>query len=214
MYERSAEQNNVTGITNLANCYANGRGRPKDVQKAIALNERAAAANSAVAMNQLGAIYLRSLDYAKALEWFLKSADAGEAAAMYNIGTMYHDGRGVERNLKTAMAWYLKAHEKGHASAAYELGRLYRTGIDANGDMRDLDRAISVLEAAFERKHVYAGDQLGFIYQEKGERAKAIEWFQRSLDRPVCYATPNCQTTTSAPWRSLASAQSVAASTP
>lgn len=187
MYERSAEHNNIAGITNLASCFAYGRGRPKDLPKAIALYERAAAAGSAVAMWQLGALYLDILkppNYAKALEWLLKAADAGNEEAMYRVGTMYHSRQGVERNLKLAMAWYLKAYEKGHAAGAYELGRLLKKGIDSNREMQNVDRAILVLEVAFERKHTLAGEELGFIYEDKKDTAKAIEWHQRALDRP------------------------------
>ncbi|KAG9061313.1 hypothetical protein KI688_007291 [Linnemannia hyalina] len=48
-------------------------------------------------------------DYSKALQWYLKASDAGNASAMFNIGFMYDDGRGVEQDDGKAMEWYTKA---------------------------------------------------------------------------------------------------------
>ena len=34
-------------------------------------------------------------DYAKALKWYRRAADQGDADAQNNVGEMYHDGLGV-----------------------------------------------------------------------------------------------------------------------
>ena len=49
------------------------------------------------------------LDYAKAMEWYEKAADLGNATAMDNIGWLYENGLGVERDLSKAQEWYDKA---------------------------------------------------------------------------------------------------------
>lgn len=53
-----------------------------------------------VAMDQIGNIYALGgngvvQSYSKAVAWYLKGAQAGSGAAMYNIGHLYQHGRGV-----------------------------------------------------------------------------------------------------------------------
>ena len=38
-----------------------------------------------------------SQDYKKAIEWYQKAADKGNASGMKNIGDLYYDGQGVSR---------------------------------------------------------------------------------------------------------------------
>ena len=37
----------------------------------------------------------------------------GNASGQYHLGYMYHEGLGVEKNIKEAEKWYKKAFEKG-----------------------------------------------------------------------------------------------------
>ena len=45
-------------------------------------------------------------DYKEAVYWFRKAADAGNAAAMCNLGTMYETGKGVNMDLGEARRLY------------------------------------------------------------------------------------------------------------
>lgn len=55
-------------------------------------------------------------------------ATQGEVGAQYNVGNLYKDGVGVQRNYSQAAYWYRKAAEKGHRRARSELGNLYLNG--------------------------------------------------------------------------------------
>ena len=48
------------------------------------------------------------------MEWYLKAADLGNAYAMNNIGVMYRNGWGVEKDLDEANKWYKKAEDAGY----------------------------------------------------------------------------------------------------
>ena len=50
-------------------------------------------------------------DYAKALEWYEKAAEMGDATAMYNIANIYENGLGVDQDAEKAAEWYAKAEE-------------------------------------------------------------------------------------------------------
>ena len=49
-----------------------------------------------------------SQDYAKALEWYRKSAEQGNAAAQNQLGHMYEYeyGKGVSKDYVKAVEWY------------------------------------------------------------------------------------------------------------
>lgn len=50
-------------------------------------------------------------DKEKALTLFLKAAEQEVPPAMYNLGLMYRDGYGTERNWFSSMYWLWKAHQ-------------------------------------------------------------------------------------------------------
>ena len=55
-------------------------------------------------------------------------AEAGDAMAQINLGFMYHQGQGVEQDLKEAVKWYQKAADQGQVNAQYTLGWMYANG--------------------------------------------------------------------------------------
>lgn len=42
------------------------------------------------------------------MAWYQKAATQGSAAAKYNLGTMYANGRGVAQDYQQAKAWWQK----------------------------------------------------------------------------------------------------------
>ena len=60
-------------------------------------------------------------DYATALREWTPFAEQGNAIAQCNLGVMYDNGKGVEKNLTEAMKWYRKAAEQGNENALNNL---------------------------------------------------------------------------------------------
>ena len=60
----------------------------------------------------------------KAVEWYTKAAEQGNAVAQYNLGVCYNFGKGVEKDLQKAIEWYTKAAEQGDEDAQEALERL------------------------------------------------------------------------------------------
>ena len=52
-------------------------------------------------------------DYTKAVEWYRKGAEAGDARGMYFLGWNYLDGIGVAQDSQAALKWFTKASEDG-----------------------------------------------------------------------------------------------------
>lgn len=76
-------------------------------------------------------------DYIKALEWFKKSVDQGNALAMYKIGACYC--LPSLKNDSKEILWYTKSAELGHADAQYSLGACYYNG---EGIDKNLEQAV------------------------------------------------------------------------
>ena len=74
---------------------------------------------------------MRSLaneDDAKAVSWYRKAAEQGDADAQFNLGWMYDFGKDVPEDDAKAVSWYRKAAEQGLADAQYNLGLMYALG--------------------------------------------------------------------------------------
>ena len=71
--------------------------------------------------------YHRS-DYATALRELRPLAEQGLAAAQFNLGLLYANGQGVQKDDAQARQWYEKTAVQGHANAQVRLGSLYDYG--------------------------------------------------------------------------------------
>lgn len=80
------------------------------------------------AMAELANIYYRgnynsgvSRDFAQALSWFLRAADAGNTDVYMTIATIYEKGSAGGRSYDKAYEWYKKAAELGNSEAEEHL---------------------------------------------------------------------------------------------
>lgn len=78
-------------------------------------------------------------DYAKAIEWYTKSADAGNRQAQFNLGLMYRNAEGIPEDLALARKWFGKAADTGDVKAAFQIGQMYYLG---NGITKDFAKAL------------------------------------------------------------------------
>lgn len=107
--------------------------------------ERLAAQGDKIEQFNLGVRYATGngapLDYAKAVEWYVRAAEQGLAEAQYNLGMIYWEGRaGVTPDLARADKWFTRAAKQGVIPAKTALLLMY-TG-----------RAIEALQAGDHKK--------------------------------------------------------------
>jgi hypothetical protein len=67
-------------------------------------------------------------DFAEAACWYRKSAEQGYAVAQYELGFMYHHGRGVPQDDAEALRWYRKSADQGDERAQILLAVMYYRG--------------------------------------------------------------------------------------
>lgn len=62
------------------------------------------------------------------------AANAGDAKALFEIGSRYAEARGTSADMKAAAQWYEKSAELGFAPAQYRIGNMYEKGIGVDRD--------------------------------------------------------------------------------
>lgn len=107
-------------------------------------------------------------------------AEAGSAAAQYNLANALLLGAGVARNEAAAATWYRAAVERGHAGAAYYLAALHETG---RGVERNWATARKLFQQSAEAGDVKAAECLARYYAGVAgtgevDPLKAATWFE------------------------------------
>ncbi len=64
-------------------------------------------------------------DYAAALAWYRRAADAGTTRAMVQIGVLMQDGMGTEPDPQAAASLFRRAAAAGEVEGSVRLGMLY-----------------------------------------------------------------------------------------
>ncbi len=60
------------------------------------------------------------------VRYLSKGAELNHSAALFNLGFMYHAGKGVEQDYEKAISYYERAANMGHPTALFALKFLYR----------------------------------------------------------------------------------------
>ena len=125
----------------------------------------------------------RQGNYIKALDIFYVLAKEGDPKAQFNVGLIYANGKGVNKDTYQAMGWYKKAAEQNNTAAQYNLAKLIAQRPDGK-DPRARKKIVYWLEKAAEGGQKEAMNDLGMLYL-KGEGVKqnkitAFELFKKA----------------------------------
>lgn len=72
---------------------------------------------------ELAELYRDKYEYEKAFVWYEKAALQGRSDAQYQLGVLYRDGRGVEKNMAKSMTLFRKGALQGDVDSIKELFR-------------------------------------------------------------------------------------------
>lgn len=85
-------------------------------------------------------------NYANAVYWYKKSAEAGYTDSMVMLAKCYLNGHGVEKDATQAVEWFKKGAELGNTQAMCYLGDAYKEG---NGVEQDNVKALYWYEKSY-----------------------------------------------------------------
>ncbi len=150
-YEMAAKQNNVLGMTNLADLYI----QENKLKKAKPLLVKAAEKEYGYAQYLLAMNFfdLYSENNKEALFWLERAANNDEPEALFQLGVYYSEGNDLAKSIK----YYQRAAELNHADAALELSYIYD---ESDIVQQDDDKALSFLKKAAELGNQEAIEEL------------------------------------------------------
>jgi TPR repeat protein len=165
----------------LAICYRDGKGVPKDDAEAMKWGHRAADAGHADAMDFVGFAYLRGAVVKRSpviAFGYFKAAANGSAQAAFNLGQCYYGAQGTEQDCALALEWWKKAAERGHGRAASTAAMAHLSG---EGVAADAALARKLAERAAELNDPSGLIVLGEIQFQAGELdAAKANWMKAS----------------------------------
>ncbi|MFO1109541.1 MAG: hypothetical protein U1E61_10185 [Bradyrhizobium sp.] len=110
----------------------------------------------------------------------------GDAAAAYEIGVRFAEGKGVPANPDEAAKWYDRAANAGVVPAIFRLGTFYEKGLSVK---KDIDIARRYYMQAAERGNAKAMHNLAVLDADGGGKGAdykaASQWFRKAADRGV-----------------------------
>lgn len=114
----------------------------------------------------------------KVLRKITEMARSGNMQAQSDLGHLYENGNGVQKDYKKAFDWYHKSAEQGYAIAQYNVGVAYEYG---SGVQRSLAQALEWYSKAVTQGVTKAKVNLGMIYLDSmvnfKDYNKAKHWF-------------------------------------
>jgi localization factor PodJL len=115
-----------------------------------------------------------------------EAAEAGDSKAIFEIGSRYADGHGVEPDMKKAAGWYEKSAELGFAPAQYRIGNLYEKDV---GVTRDVAKAKTWYQLAAAQGNAGAMHNLAVLFamgaDGVADNDSAALWFEQAAELGV-----------------------------
>ena len=154
--------------------------------QAMAMLEKAAEGDHAIAMVNYAVLIGERGDHAAEFALYQKAAAAGNILAAYNLGVAYRDGIGTSANGELAAQWFERASVARDNLGAFNLAVMLDEGTQIPEDNR---KAAQFYKLAADRGNVDAMVNLGLML-ENGEgvaadAAAATAMFSRAAERAM-----------------------------
>lgn len=178
--ELKAESGDSEAQAQLGHAYRDGIGIKENEEKARYWFQKSADQNYAKGYYGL---YLTEKKAKDAIEWLMKAVELEYPTAIADLGVLYMNGWGIEKDGNKAFKYNKIAAEKGVAQGELNLGVCYEYGIGTNQDFRE---AVKWFRKAANKGVPDAENSLGVCYKDgKGveqDYKAAFEWFQKAAE--------------------------------
>lgn len=96
---------------------------------------------------QKGLGHLQYREYDDAYQVWLELAGKGHSQSQFDLGVIFHNGMGFDKDHEKALYWFEKAASHENAEAENYLGTIYESG---NGAAQDIEKALMYFKRAME----------------------------------------------------------------
>ncbi|TAK84829.1 MAG: hypothetical protein EPO20_13390 [Betaproteobacteria bacterium] len=161
-YERAARQGFEASAMNLAQMYEKGLGVKEDRAEAQKRYRALAAQGNGEARYRFARLAAAAGQYDEAVKAFERSVREDDYRAMLDLGELYEQGHGVQKDVKRALALYERAAERSRW-ARFKLGALYVAG---EGIPKDYAKAHQWFRRSAADGNAAARNNLGVMYDQ------------------------------------------------
>ncbi|MGH9685768.1 MAG: tetratricopeptide repeat protein [Candidatus Acidiferrales bacterium] len=167
----------------LAELYEEGAGVARNLGEAQRLYFRAGNAGIADAFAEGGELYFydNPPNYVEAKSWFEHGAEGGSADGFDDLGWLYEEGYGVNKDVDKAFSLFNEAAKRGSAEGTYRVGVSYFWGL---GVQKDRSAACQWFIRAASSGYPDAEQETGFCYYNgtgvAQDHGTAFQWFARA----------------------------------
>ncbi|MCQ2248321.1 MAG: zinc-ribbon domain-containing protein [Treponema sp.] len=182
-FKYAAEHEISDAYSWLGLCYQNGKGTEKNIVSGVKWFKKGAEDDDSYCQFKLAGFYADKEDFKNAFIWYEKAANNGDNDALRELGILYNNGDGVEKDLDKAFDCFLKAGEDTD-DVPYWLGRAYFLG---RGTDVDYDEALRLFKLGSENQDdSYCQINIARMYRDgtgvEQNIEKAKEWYKKSID--------------------------------
>jgi TPR repeat protein len=183
------KKNDDLSQLSLGYMFHKGLGFAPDVNKAMFWYNKAASNGNAMALNNIGSIYLSGegvpVNLNIARDYLIKAINQGCDLGYYNMGRLYHQ----VNDYRSAFGYFQKGLELKHAESINYLGIYYEKGYFVN---RDYNKALEYYKKAGNLGSVIAQNNAGCIYyNHSSQKEKATYWFKKAAQANYAPAIEN-----------------------
>jgi uncharacterized protein len=146
-----------------------------DVEKLEKLEKRSKLEDLSARVTLAGCLMFNSTgsgDRDRGVALMKSAAEAGLPLAMFNIGSFYLNGLGVQKDPEQAIKWLSAADEAGFPMAKVSLGSGYLFG---QGVPKDVGRGIALLKQAADKGNASAASTLATVYSNGRDVPKDLD---------------------------------------
>jgi TPR repeat protein len=123
-------------------------------------------------------------EYQQAYNIWKPLADGGDKVAMFNVGVLHAEGRGVAQDVQQATQWYRRAAEAGYAPAQFNLGSAY---LEGKGVTEDKRQAFQWWTKAAAQNHPQSLFNLATLYLQgdgvEADQAQALALYRQAAEQ-------------------------------
>lgn len=192
MLEKAAELGFPPAINSLGFSYANGRGVAMDEVKGLALYKDAAEKGYGLAAANAGLFYQQgkggvAVDFEKAVTWFRRAADLGDAMGLFYLGSSLYYGNGIAQDFDAALPLLERAAAQNYPDAIGAMGHAYQFG---DGVAQDYAKAFELYRRAYDMGTAWIASYIGALHLEgyDNDPAEARRWVDLGLIHDHPYA--------------------------
>lgn len=191
---QEADNGNAEAQAYLGAVLAGGYGVPANLPAAMQYLQMASEQGQNEAQYALGMLLLKAASDKNgeievqvqqqqwAIHWLNQAAAAGEPRAMYQVGSLFSTGSGVDQDLVKAAEWVSASANAGYPEAQYQMGTMLLSG---SGVEKNPQWAAYWFEKAAEQGSPDAQYNLALMYEAgdgglEESKEKAIFWLQKA----------------------------------